>query len=141
MQVQQRQHLGDLRGFRAQAGKIAEENRLRSPVSGLGALVVDPRSGHLDRARAGQHLPGLVIAVADHQAAAVLVPLSGERRDIAIHLGGQRLGQHPPGTLPHDLIDQRRRRILPALVAEPSPGTTVSIGLYLPDRRCSADLA
>ena len=39
------------------------------------------------------------------------------RRDITIHLGQQRLGQHPPGTLPHDLIDQRRRAVLPAYVA------------------------
>jgi hypothetical protein len=37
--------------------------------------------------------------------------------DIGVHLGLQRLGQHPPRALPHDLIDQRRRAILPALVA------------------------
>jgi hypothetical protein len=49
-----------------------------------------------------------VIAVADHQAAAILVPLGSERRDIGVHLGLQRLGQHPSGALPHDLIDQRR---------------------------------
>jgi hypothetical protein len=29
-----------------------------------------------------------------------------ERGDIGVHLGPQRLGQHPPGTLPHDLVDQ-----------------------------------
>jgi hypothetical protein len=75
-----------------------------------GALVVDPRGGHLHRARAGQHLPALVIAVADHQAAAVLIPLAGELRDIGVHLGLQRLGQHPPGALPDNLINQRRRR-------------------------------
>ena len=60
---------------------------------------------------------GLVIAVTHHQPAAVLVPLGRERRDIGIHLGLQRLGQHPPRALPHNLIDQRRRAILAALVA------------------------
>jgi hypothetical protein len=58
-----------------------------------------------------------VIAIADHQPAAVPVALGGMRRDTGIHLGLQRLGQHPPRALPHDLIDQRRRAILPALMA------------------------
>jgi hypothetical protein len=57
-----------------------------------------------------------VIAVADHQPAAVLFPLGGVRRDIGVHFGLQRLGQHPPCALPHDLIDQRRRAVLPALM-------------------------
>jgi len=48
-----------------------------------------------------------VIAIPHHQAPAVLIPLAAERGDIGIHLGAQRLGQHPPGALPHDLIDQR----------------------------------
>ena len=103
--------------FRAHGGKIAEENRCRSPVSGSVRLSLTRGDGHLDRAGAGQHLPRLVIAVADHQPAAVLIPLGGMRRDIGVHLGLQRLGQHPPGAFPHDLIDQRRRAILPALVA------------------------
>ena len=34
MQVEQGQHLGDLRGLAAHGGKIAEANRFRSPVSG-----------------------------------------------------------------------------------------------------------
>jgi hypothetical protein len=57
-----------------------------------------------------------VIAVAHDQAAAVLIPLGGMRRDVGVHLRLQRLGQHPPGALPHDLIDQRRRAILPAFL-------------------------
>ena len=56
-------------------------------------------------------------AVAHHQPAAVRVPLGGEPGDIGIHLRLQRLGQHPPGALTDDLIDQRRRAILPFLVA------------------------
>jgi hypothetical protein len=57
------------------------------------------------------------MTVADHQAAAVLATLGGVRRDIGVHLGLQRLGQHPPGAFPHDLIDQRRRAALPVIVA------------------------
>jgi len=55
--------------------------------------------------------------VADHQPAAVLIPLGGMRRDIGLHLGLQRLGQHPPCAFPHDLVDQRRRDTLPVLAA------------------------
>jgi hypothetical protein len=44
MQVQQRQHLGDLRVFRAHGGKIAEENRFRSPVSGSVRLSLTRRT-------------------------------------------------------------------------------------------------
>ena len=65
--------------------------------------------------------------VADHQPAAVLVPLGRERRDKGVHLRLQSLGQHPPGALPNDLIDQRSRptRFLPD---DPS-WTTVSTGV------------
>ena len=47
----------------------------------------------------------------------LLPQASSMRRDIRIDLGLQRLSQHPPRALPHDLIDQRRRAVLPALVA------------------------
>ena len=117
VQVQQRQHLGDLRGLPRPGRQDRRGEPLPLTRARVGALVVDPRHGHLDRAGAGQDLPRLVIAVAHHQPAAVLIPLRGVRGDIGIHLGGQRLGQHPPGTLPHDLIDQRRRAVIPALVA------------------------
>jgi hypothetical protein len=117
MQVQQRQHLGDLGCLPAPRRQDRRGEPLALPGVRIGALVVDPRYRHLDRAGAGQHLPRLVIAVADHQPAAVLVPLGGVRRDIGIDLGLQRLGQHPPGAFPHDLIDQRRRAVLPALMA------------------------
>jgi hypothetical protein len=46
-----------------------------------------------------------VIAITDHQATAVPAALGGELGDIGVHLGLQRLGQHPPGTLPHNLIN------------------------------------
>jgi hypothetical protein len=49
-----------------------------------------------------------VVAVADHQTPVVLVALVGELGDVGIDPGLQRLSRHPPGALPHDLIDQRR---------------------------------
>jgi hypothetical protein len=109
VQVQQRQHLGDLRGL----ARPRRQDRRGEPLAlasvRIDALVVDPRHGHLHRARAGQHLARLVIAVAHHQPTALLVELAGQRRDVGVHLGLQRLGQHPPSTLPDDLVDQRRR--------------------------------
>src|SRR6266581_23321 len=75
----------------------------------VGALVVHPRRGHLDSARAGQHRAGLGGAVADHQAAAVLAPLAGELVDVGGDLGLQRGGQHLAGALADDLVDQRGR--------------------------------
>ena len=83
MQIQQRQHLADLRAARHHAGKIAEANRFRSPVSHR-PLVVDPRRMHIHRARRRQHLPRLGPAVAHHQPVAILVPLAGERVDVGI---------------------------------------------------------
>jgi hypothetical protein len=56
-----------------------------------------------------------VIAAAHHQAPAILIPVLREPGNIGINLGLQCLGQHPPGTFADDLIDQRRRTILPAL--------------------------
>jgi hypothetical protein len=41
------------------------------PGHRVGALVVHPRRGHPHRARAGPHLPALVIAIADHLPAAL----------------------------------------------------------------------
>ena len=125
--------------LRHHGGRIAEENR---PLPGVrvDAPVVDPRRGHLHRARAGEDLPRLMAAVAHHQAAAPLVALGAEPGDVGINLGLQRLGQHPPRALPHDVIDQRRRAVLAALVAEPSLRDYREHGSYLPDRRSSAGL-
>jgi len=108
VQVQQRQHLGDLRRL-ARPGRQDHRGEPRT-LTGIGVdpLVVDPRHGHLHRTRAGQHLPRLVVPVTHHQAVSVFVPLGGEPGDVGVHLGLQRLGQHPPGTLLDDLVDHRR---------------------------------
>jgi hypothetical protein len=59
-----------------------------------------------------------------------------------VDLGLQGLGEHPTGTLTHDLVDQTRRTTRPAGVI--SAGASRSYGehgSYLPDRRWRADLA
>jgi hypothetical protein len=117
VQAEQRQHLGDLRGLPRPRRHDRRGEPLPLPGVRVGALAVHPRDGHLDRARAGQDLPRLVVTVADHQAAAIPIPLGSMRRDIGVHLGLQRPGQHPPGALADDLIDQRRRAALPVIVA------------------------
>src|ERR1035441_8912045 len=94
--------------LRAHGGRIAEENRIRCPVPGSvrlsftrGAVTSGPGAGHH-----GARLRG---PVAHHQAAAVLVTNPAELVDVGGDLGLQRRGQHLPGAVPHDLIDQRRR--------------------------------
>jgi len=76
----------------------------------------------------------------------VFVALAGEPGDVGVDLGLQRLGQHPPGALPDDLVDQRLRpgdRSRHArLVAVVGPiGDYGEHGSYLSDRRCRAGLA
>jgi hypothetical protein len=142
VQVEQRQHLGDLRGLPAPR----RQHRGGEPAAfagvGVDPAVVDPRRDDLDRAGAGQHLPGLVRAVAHHQPPAGLVPLGSEPGHIGIDLGLQGLGQHPPRTLTHDLIDQRRRAVRPVtLIVLGGSSNYGEHGSYLPDRRWRADLA
>ena len=72
-------------------------------------------------------------AVAHHQPAPVLVALVGELGDVGVDLGLQRLGQHPPGALADDLVDQRRRPSRRrGSSASAAPGTTVSTGRTFP---------
>jgi hypothetical protein len=110
VQIQQRQHLGQLGGLAAPRRQDRRGKTLALAGVAVDTLVVDPRHLHLHRSGRGEDFARLVVAVADDQTAAVLVALVGERRDVGIDLGLQRLGQHPAGALPHDLIDQRRRR-------------------------------
>ena len=96
--------------LRAQGGRIAEENRCRFPGARVGALVVHPRRGHLDRRPRWSAPPG-------HGDSRSAPPGGGrshpapQRTPRYTHRPRlQRLGQHPPGALPHDLINQRPRR-------------------------------
>jgi hypothetical protein len=84
-------------------------------------------------------------AVAHHQPSTGLVALGDELADVGVHLGLQCLGQHPPRTLPHDVIDQRRRLTqldtAGAVIARHRLGDYREHGSYLPDRRCRAAFA
>jgi hypothetical protein len=110
------------------------------PFAGVGidAFVVDSRRGDLDGAGAGEHLAWLMAAVAYDQPVAVGVALIGELVDVAIHLGLQRFGQHPPGTLAHDLIDQRRTTGR-TVIASGRVRDYGEHGRTFPSRRANAD--
>ena len=107
MQVQQRQHLGHLRGLTRPRRQYLRRESL--PLTGfrIDPFVVDPRRLHLDRPSAGEHLPDVVVAVADHQPVPILVDLIDELVDIGGDLGLQSGGQHLPGTVADNLIQQR----------------------------------
>ena len=143
VQVQQRQHLLNLRGL----ARPRRQDRRREPVPLTGfrvdTAVVDPRRVHRHRARAGGHLARFVVAVAHHQPPPVLVALIGESGAVGVHFGPQRLGQHPPRALPDEFVDQRRPRGCPSsrTVAVNSIRNYSEHGSYLPDQRYRAGLA
>ena len=126
--------------LRHQGGRIAEENRARSPVSGSVRRSFDPGCGHLDRAGRGQDLPRLVGSVAHHQSAAAGVAVVGEAGDVVVDLGLQGFGEHPPGALADELVDQGRTARAGVIGASGSRNYGEH-GSYLPDRRWRAGLA
>jgi hypothetical protein len=141
VQVEQRQHLGDLRGLAAPG---RQDRRGEPPAFarvGVGAAVVDPWRDHFDRAGRGEHLPGLVSPVAHHQPASALVALTRELGDVGVDLGLQRFGQHPAGALADDLVDQRHPVRAAGVIGVGSSRNYGDHGSYLPDRRWRADLA
>ncbi|GII59057.1 hypothetical protein Pth03_74460 [Planotetraspora thailandica] len=89
--------------LRAQGGTMAEENRLRSPVTGSVRLSLTRGAADLNRAGGGEHLPGLVVAVAYDQTTPILVALAGELRDVGVDLGFERLGEHAASAFPDDM--------------------------------------
>jgi hypothetical protein len=142
VQIQQRQYLGDLRGLAAPGRQDRRGEPAPFARVGVGAAVVDPRRDHLHRPRAGEYLAGLVAAVAHHEPTTAGVAFVAELGDVGVHLGLQGLGQHPSGTLPDDLIDQRRRALQAAgVIGVGSSRNYREHGSYLPDQRCSAGLA
>ena len=107
MQIQQRQYLADLRGLTRPGGQDRRGKPLALTGFAIHPAVIDPRGLHRHRAGGGQHLPRLVITVADHQPVPVLVELVGEPLDIGGDHGAQRRLQHLPGTGADNLIEQR----------------------------------
>jgi hypothetical protein len=133
MQVQQRQHLGHL-GALAAPGR--QDHRAEAdPFAGdqIGAAVIHPRRPHRDRPRGGQHLALAGMAVADHQPPATLVPLGGVGGEVVVDLGLQGGGQHPPGTLAHQLIQVQAQPVM-----RPGVGGDTQHAAFLPRRRCHA---
>ena len=107
VQVQQRQHLGHLGG---PAGP-GRQDRRREPLTlaclGIDALVVDPWRLHRHRTGGGHHVAFGVVAVAYDEAVAVVVDFTGVPGDVIGDLGLQGCGEHLPGTVANDLIEQR----------------------------------
>lgn len=70
-------------------------------------LVVDPGSFHVDRTGGGQDVAFCVVAVADHQAVAVLVAVVSELVDVGGDLRLQCGGEHLACSVADDLVEQR----------------------------------
>ena len=64
---------------------------------------------HQDTARGRDDRARLVVPITHHQAPTIGIYLAGVRIDVRVDLSRQCRGQHPPGTLTHDLIEQRPR--------------------------------
>jgi hypothetical protein len=107
VQIQQRQHLGHLRGL----ARPRRQDRRREPLPLTGirihALVVDPRRAHRNGSRSGQHLTLIVVAVAHHQSTPVLVDLTDMSVDVGRDFGVQRCREHLPSAAADDFIEQR----------------------------------
>src|SRR5262249_54339956 len=96
----------------------------------VGALVVDPRHGHLDRTRASQHLPALVVILqAQPDTEVIVVPVGGGQDRAA---GPVRPGTGHPAAQHHHLTAQQQDlRVLgcpaaPAGPASRAPGSRSS---------------
>jgi hypothetical protein len=104
VQVQQRQHLVDLRALPAPR----RQDRRGEPPTLTGhridTLIVHPRRDHLHRPRGREHFPRLGVPVPHHQPPATGVDLVRVRLDIRADLGPQRRREHRPRTLADDLI-------------------------------------
>ncbi len=82
---------------------------------------------------------GVVVAVADHQPVPVLVDLIGVGVDVGGDLGLQRRRQHLPGTVAHDLIEQRPARRA-VLVGRIGVVNYLEHGRTFPNQRANAGL-
>lgn len=124
MQVEQRQHGGDLRAAPAPGEQDRAAEAL--PPAGLlvDAAVVHPRHFDDDGARRGLDGARLGVAVAYHEPVGTLVELGRELRDVVVDLDLERQGEHPLGTVAADLVDAEQ-----GLRAATSPATTFNIGV------------
>jgi hypothetical protein len=113
-QVQDRQHLGDLR----RPPRVRRQD-LRGEPDALarllaGALVVHARRPNRHRARADRHLALASAPVANHQPTTVLVELVDEPSNVVVGLRAQPRRDHPASSFASQLI-QRQHDLLARL--------------------------
>jgi hypothetical protein len=82
-----------------------------------------------------------MVTVAHDQSPPAFVALVHVAGDVVLDLGLQRFGQHPPGTLPHELVDQGHAGRCMGVIGIDSARNYREHGSYLPDRRWRAGLA
>jgi hypothetical protein len=106
MQVQDRQHLGDLR----RAARVRRQDPRAEPLALAGLLidapVVHPRRLDRHRARPDGHAPLPGAAVSNDQPLAILAHLIDERRDVVINLSLERGRDHPASALPREVVQR-----------------------------------
>jgi hypothetical protein len=104
VQIQQRQHLGDLRRAPAPARQEHALEPLARARRRVDPPVVHSWAHDLDLADAGADRPGRGMAIADHQPVAALVDQLGVRGDVGLDLGLQRNFEHPASTLAEQFV-------------------------------------
>ena len=118
MQVQQRQHRGDLRAAPDPAGQDHALELLPLPGRRVDSPVVHPGTHHLDLADPGGNRAGWGVAVATHQPVATLVCQRGVGGDVGVDLDLQRHRQHPPCALPKQLVQVQAQLGLGSIVCD-----------------------
>jgi hypothetical protein len=108
VQVQKRQHRGDLRAAPDPPGQDHALELLPLPGRRVDSPVVHPRTHHLDLADTGGDRAGWGVAVTAHQAVAALIARLGTGDDVGVDLGFQRNSQHPAGTLTEQSVQVQR---------------------------------
>jgi hypothetical protein len=138
VQVQQRQHLRDLRGLPRPRGqdRRTEPDPLHSHL--IRALVVDPRRLDRNRTRGGHHLPRLVRAGADHQPPTLAVEQLSVRVEVRRDLGLQRRREHLPGTLTDQRVEQLRTRCIGLVIGLAGLPDYLEHGRNFPNQRANA---
>ena len=116
MQVQQREHLGDLRALAAPRRQDHRPEPVPLTAGRVDPAVVHPRGRHRHRASASHNHALAGVAVTPDQAMASLIDLACVRGDVGRNLLLERNSKHPPGTLTNQLVEidvELRAALLP----------------------------
>lgn len=109
MQVEQRQHLADLRGLPCPGRQDRRGEPLAFARGLVEALVVHARGLDLDDSGGGGDVPRVVMAVAHDQAVTAIVPLTGQLGYVSVDFRLQGGSQHPLRALADDLTTKACR--------------------------------